>query len=416
MRGDDVLTRSERSVLTVKTYHAFCIETLQSYGRLVSGRTPKVLFPRQESLRRADHDGKWPDEVARLAKDDGIYCFDAVAGGVATLFEDVPLVRSLYAQKFPLLVVDEFQDTDESQWRIVRALAAETNVFILADAEQRIFEYRKDIDPKRIDKARDFLAPAVFELSGDNYRSPNGGILRFADAVLRNQPLPNVPEVRSTSYHPKNFEAMVHLAVIHMLNKLSDDGIRHPTVAVLCRSNPLVATVSGLLSETRQVTRNGNTSTLPVIEHSVVWDAELAAAAAGVVASVLEWRTKTGTEAVIGTLAEVASFYRLKNALGPSQTAREAAAKCEKAIASIKEGKPPKTKSAKALVAACAVGVPCFGDPAKDWLRARDVLGEARKLPRQVDSGWGDCPGDERLGRNINGGTRPRLSWGRSWL
>jgi PAS domain-containing protein len=42
------------------------------------------------------------------------------------------------------------------------------------------------------------------------------------------------------------------------------------------------------------------------------------------------------------------------------------------------------------------------------------VMRSGRKLPRQVDHSTGDCPGDVGLGRNVSGGTRPRLSWGRS--
>ena len=39
-----------------------------------------------------------------------------------------------------------------------------------------------------------------------------------------------------------------------------------------------------------------------------------------------------------------------------------------------------------------------------------------RKLPRQVDTSKGDCVTVLGLGRNMRGGTRPRLTWGRSWL
>ena len=39
-----------------------------------------------------------------------------------------------------------------------------------------------------------------------------------------------------------------------------------------------------------------------------------------------------------------------------------------------------------------------------------------RKLPRQVDTAKRDWPADKGLGRNVSGGTRPRLSWGRSLL
>lgn len=33
-----------------------------------------------------------------------------------------------------------------------------------------------------------------------------------------------------------------------------------------------------------------------------------------------------------------------------------------------------------------------------------------RKLPRQADSSKGNCAADVGLGRNVSGGTRPRLS------
>ena len=47
------------------------------------------------------------------------------------------------------------------------------------------------------------------------------------------------------------------------------------------------------------------------------------------------------------------------------------------------------------------------------------IVGQAeplRKLPGQVDTSKGDCLGVLGLGRNMRGGTRPRLSCGRSWL
>ena len=48
--------------------------------------------------------------------------------------------------------------------------------------------------------------------------------------------------------------------------------------------------------------------------------------------------------------------------------------------------------------------------------RSTDGGKSFRKLPRQVDSAKRDWPVDEGLGRNVSGGTRPRLSWGRSLL
>jgi DNA helicase-2/ATP-dependent DNA helicase PcrA len=375
----DVLTRNERTLLTVKTYHSFCIETLESYGRVLVGKQPRFVFPREESVRKADHDGKWNDEVARLAKE-GTFCFDAVAAGVADLFEKSRLVRDLYANKFPFVIVDEFQDTDESQWRVVQGLAKATTVFCLADAEQRIFEYRKDIDPKRIEKARVALSPTVFDLAGDNHRSPNAGILAFADAVLKNATLPDTADVQRLSYYPNNFAGTVHLEVVRMFSLLHKRGIEDPTVAVLCRSNTLVSQISLLLSEAHEIPTGSKRTTLKPVEHSVVWDAELTIAAASVVASILEWPTRPLPEGVVRTLRATARFHRLKNAQRPSKTAQNAVARFEKAAKVVSEGKAPATNAAKALVKACEKGVPFFGEPTQDWLSARDVLARTSGL------------------------------------
>lgn len=378
-RCKNVLTRNERALLTVKTYHSFCIETLESYGRVLVGKKPRFVFPREESVRKADHDGEWDDEVVRLAKE-GTYCFDAVASGVADLFGKSKLVRDLYAKKFPFVIVDEFQDTDESQWRVVQELAKATTVFCLADAEQRIFEYQKDIDPKRIDKARIVLSPSVFDLGGDNHRSPNAGILAFADAVLKNTKPPDTADVQRSSYYPNNFGAAVHLEVVRMFSLLRKRGTEDPTIAVLCRSNPLVSQISLLLSEEHKVSNGAKQVTLKPVDHNVVWDAELTVAAASVVASILEWPTRPAAEGVARTLQAAARFHRLKNAQRQSKTAQEAFARFEKAAKAVSEGKAPATNAAKALVKVRENGVPFFGEPTQDWLSARDVLAKISGL------------------------------------
>lgn len=378
-RCKHVLTRKERALLTVKTYHSFCIETLEAYGRVLLGKKPRFVFPREESVRKADHGGEWNDEVVRLAKE-GTFCFDAVAAGVADLFGKSKLVRDLYAKKFPFVIVDEFQDTDESQWRVVHELAKATTVFCLADAEQRIFEYRKDIDPKRIDKARLALSPSVFDLGGDNHRSPNAGILAYADAVLKNTKLPDTHDVQRSSYYPNNFGAAVHLEVVRMFGLLRKRGIEDPTVALLCRSNPLVSQISLLLSEAHEIPNGAKRITLKPVDHNVVWDAELTIAAASVVASILEWPTRPPAEGVSRTLHTAARFHRLKNAQRPSKTAQNAFARFEKAAKAVSDGKAPATNAAKALIKARENGVPFFGEPTQDWLSARDVLAKTSGL------------------------------------
>ena len=371
LRCKEILTPSQRRAVVVQTYHAFCMEMLEAHGRLLHGPPVRFLYPGEERLQKSAFDGDWSVERQRQAAEMGLYCFDLFASGTADLLEGCAALRGLVADRFPMIIVDEFQDTDDNQWRIVRALAQVTDVFCLADPEQRIFDYRDDIDPRRLDILREAVAIAEFDLGGDNHRSPNAGILQFADAVLRNQsPLPATPDVKQVSYWVNAFPATVHAAVIWTFSALRKKGVEKPSVAVLSRSNSLISDLSVILSEPHTY----NNQPLSVIEHDVVWDAELSAAAAVVVASILEWPTGPAEESLTRTLRVIAGFYRLKNAEEQTNAASENARKYEEAAAKVAKREEPRIKAAKALVVAHAAGVALIGEPVTDWKAARRLL------------------------------------------
>lgn len=371
LRCKEILTPAERRAVTVQTYHAFCMEILEAHGRLLHGRPIRFLYPGEERLQKSAFDGDWMVERRRLASEQGLYCFDLFAAGAADLLEGCAALRELIADRFPMIIVDEFQDTDDNQWRIVRALAEVTDVFCLADPEQRIFDYRDDIDPRRLDILREEIQVTEFDLGGENHRSPNAGILQFADAVLHNHsPLPATPDIKQVSYWQNTFAATVHAAVIWTFSALRKKGVEHPSVAVLSRSNSLIADLSVILSETHTY----NKQILPVIEHDVVWDAELSAAAAVVVASILEWPTGPAEETLARTLRVIAGYYKLKNAEEPTNAAAEHARKYDEAAAKVATGEGPRINAAKALVAVYKAGIDLVGEPVADWKAARWVL------------------------------------------
>src|SRR3546814_4749 len=140
LRCKEILTPSQRRAAVVHTYHAFCMEMLEAHGRLLHGRPVRFLYPGEERLQKSAFDGDWSVERQRQAAEMGLYCFDLFAAGTADLLEGCAALRGLVADRFPMIIVDEFQDTDDNQWRIVRALSAVTDVFCLADPEQRIFD------------------------------------------------------------------------------------------------------------------------------------------------------------------------------------------------------------------------------------------------------------------------------------
>lgn len=367
----EILSTDERSAIEVRTYHAFCMEFLESQGRLLSGKAVSIMFPTEERLAKARFDGDWLAERQRLATEEGRYCFDLFASGVAELLERSTVLRALLASSYPTVIVDEFQDTDDQQWRIVQALASVTRVICLADSDQRIFDYRDDIDPRRIGSLHDTVAPRTFDLGSENHRSPRGGILRFANAVLNNiTPLPEVDDIKIVSYWQRAFASTAHAAVLWTFSKLRSAGVDDPCVAVLARSNPLVADIAAILSEPHEF----NGTQLPPIDHSVVWDAELSAAAGAVVASIMEWSDVAADAAVALTLDAVAHFYELKNATSPSKSAADNVRKFRAAAETVREAGTPRIKAGKDLLATFETGLDFTGDPVADWRRARKLL------------------------------------------
>jgi DNA helicase-2/ATP-dependent DNA helicase PcrA len=372
LRCKHLLSRAERQRVTAMTYHAFCIEILRSHGALISGRPPSVLFPREEKLRQAAFDGDWRREQERLAREEATFAFDQFAVGASELVLKCVALRKLLCDAYPMMIVDEFQDTDNSQWRLIQELSKSTELFCLADPEQRIFDFRPEIDAKRIDLLRETVCLSEFNLGSENHRSPTSSILAFADAVLKNRgPLPQTPDVKQMAYYPNTFDSAVHAAVIWSFASLRKRfGDRNISVAVLCRSNTLVVRLSDILAESHTY----SAQSLAPISHDVLWDAEQSSAAAAAVASILEWPERSAQLSVAATLHEIAEYHRLKDAEHPSQTARETARKAEEAAASIRAGANCRFQVAKLLLNQRESFPPLSGRPTDDWLSARRIL------------------------------------------
>jgi DNA helicase II / ATP-dependent DNA helicase PcrA len=140
------------------------------------------LPPDAEAPRRSDHNGDWDAETRALARR-GIYVFDQLAPVTATLLERSPALRRLYSDRYPLVIVDEFQDTNLDQWRVIQTLAQGSTIICLADPDQRIYEgFIPGVDEARLQQAIDILKPKRFDLADDNHRSSGNGILDYANA------------------------------------------------------------------------------------------------------------------------------------------------------------------------------------------------------------------------------------------
>jgi len=132
-RCKTVLSREELSRIEVRTYHSFCWELLKGHGRALRGAPIAMISPGQEGMMRTQFAGDWGAERRRLLDEESRASFDAFAHAAARLIEESTHIRDGIADIHPLIILDEFQDTDDDQWRLVQALAEATKSVFLAD-------------------------------------------------------------------------------------------------------------------------------------------------------------------------------------------------------------------------------------------------------------------------------------------
>lgn len=110
--------------------------------------------------------------------------FDDLLLNVVLLWDERPDILHKYQQLYQYILVDEFQDTNTTQYALLQRLAAaHRNIFAVGDADQSIYKWR-GADIRNIQRFREQYPDARLILLEQNYRSTQL-ILDAAKAVIR---------------------------------------------------------------------------------------------------------------------------------------------------------------------------------------------------------------------------------------
>lgn len=111
--------------------------------------------------------------------------FDDLIYKTVELFKKNPEVLEFYQRKFQYIMVDEYQDTNKSQYELVRLLAqAHKNICVVGDDDQCIYAWRGADITNILDFEKDYPQAKVIKLE-QNYRS-KANILKAANNVIKN--------------------------------------------------------------------------------------------------------------------------------------------------------------------------------------------------------------------------------------
>ncbi|MBB3810739.1 UvrD-helicase domain-containing protein [Pseudochelatococcus contaminans] len=386
------ITRKEKAVIEVDTYHAFFWRILKTHGYLVGfPRRMTILTPPNEAIalsglrsgykaaskltdeEKAEKKEREEAERERLARDEGKVCFDLFATKVGDILHGSQKVRTLISTMYPFIVLDEFQDTSAEQWRVVEALGMGSTLIALADPEQRIFDFI-GADPERLNHFRATFHPSEHDLAGDNHRSKGTEIALFGNDILAGQ-------FRKSNYEGVHFEVFesnpnqafttLTTQVLQGRKRLIDGEKRDWSLAILVPTKKMTRLVSDTLREPF-----GN---VPPIGHSAAVDMEGPILAAEIVAFLLQQGRQAGA---FDDLVELlCSYYHGRGGSTPNKGDLEEAARLRAALAkwnaSAAAGKPPPGNSvlkATATVHQAAIALVLTGDPDKDWRAVRAAL------------------------------------------
>ncbi|MGE4284404.1 MAG: DNA helicase PcrA [Clostridia bacterium] len=111
--------------------------------------------------------------------------FDDIIMNAVVLFNENPDVLEYYQRKFQYILVDEYQDTNTSQYMLVSLLAKKhRNLCVVGDDDQSIYKFRGADIRNILDFEKTFKDAAAIKLE-QNYRSTQN-ILNAANHVIKN--------------------------------------------------------------------------------------------------------------------------------------------------------------------------------------------------------------------------------------
>ena len=171
--------------------------------------------------------------------------FDDLLNETRLLLKNNEDAREYLSGRFRYILVDEFQDTNEVQYEIIKMLASvHGNLFAVGDDDQSIYGWRGAKIENILHFEKDFKGAKVFKLER-NYRSTKT-ILNLANTVIKNNGRrkdktlwTENPDGEPAKVYEAEEESGEARYIAHTIVGLVSRGFRYSDFAVLMRLNAL---------------------------------------------------------------------------------------------------------------------------------------------------------------------------------
>lgn len=181
-----------------KTLIKECIKAAQADDKIFTDRSvlSEISNGKNEMLEPSEYGIKYAgdfrrEKIAELyalyqkkLKENNAIDFDDIINFTIKILTENPDVLDYYTDKFRYVLVDEYQDTNKSQFTLVSLLASKYgNVTAVGDNDQGIYSFRGADISNILNFEKDFPGTKIIKLE-QNYRC-TGNILKAANAVIK---------------------------------------------------------------------------------------------------------------------------------------------------------------------------------------------------------------------------------------
>ncbi len=179
----------------------------------------------------------------KVRKKNNVVDFDDLLKLPVELFLSNPDILDKYQDKYQYILVDEYQDTNEVQYRLIKLLSEKyRNIFVVGDQNQAIYGFRQANYKNIVNFERDYTDAEVIVLN-QNYRSTTT-ILNAANSVIKNNVerkdvnlYSDLGEGVKVKYLRSNDGAQEVNVVMSEIRNLLDMGYKKCDIAIFYRTN-----------------------------------------------------------------------------------------------------------------------------------------------------------------------------------
>ena len=182
------------------------------------------------------------ERYERMLKNNNSMDFDDLLLLPIRLLDDKEILNN-YQERYKYILIDEYQDTNEAQYKLSKKLASKYhNIFVVGDNDQAIYAFRGANFKNILNFEKDY-PECITVLLEENYRSTKN-ILGAANSVISHNKerkdknlWSNKEEGNKIVYVKTDNEKEESSYVAKKIKELISDGVNYEDIAILYRTN-----------------------------------------------------------------------------------------------------------------------------------------------------------------------------------